>query len=111
MRAAVLGKPGEIRVRELPVPQLGPEDVLVEVRRASLCGTDLKVRSRKFFGDGGPEIVTFIPGHEYAGVVAAVGSSVDEFQAGDRIVTEAHRGCMRCANCLHGGYTNCLNYG
>ncbi|MBL7517351.1 zinc-binding dehydrogenase [Frankia sp. CNm7] len=111
MKAAVLGEPGQIRVRELPVPEPGPEDVLVQVCRASLCGTDLKIRSRKFFKNDGPRADTFVPGHEYAGVVVAVGSTVDEFGIGDRVVTEAHRGCMRCANCLHGKYTDCLNYG
>jgi L-iditol 2-dehydrogenase len=111
MLAAVLGEPGVIGTRNLPVPQVGPEDVLVHVRRASLCGTDLKIRSHHFFGDGGPASDLFIPGHEYAGVVAAVGSAVDEFQVGDRVVAEAHRGCMRCVNCLAGAYTDCLNYG
>ncbi|WP_327256507.1 zinc-dependent alcohol dehydrogenase [Streptomyces sp. NBC_01244] len=111
MLAAVLGEPGVIGTRRLPVPQVGAEDVLVHVRRASLCGTDLKIRSHQFFGGGGPATDPFVPGHEYAGVVAAVGSGVDEFQVGDRVVTEAHRGCMRCANCLAGAYTDCLNYG
>jgi L-iditol 2-dehydrogenase len=111
MVAAVLGEPGVISTRNLPLPDVGPEDVLVHVRRASLCGTDLKIRSHRFFGDGGPSSDLFVPGHEYAGVVAAVGSAVDEFQAGDRVVTEAHRGCMRCVNCLAGAYTDCLNYG
>jgi 2-desacetyl-2-hydroxyethyl bacteriochlorophyllide A dehydrogenase len=111
MTAAVLGDAGVIRTRRLPVPPLGPDDILVHVRRASLCGTDLKIRDRTFFKDGGPPVDRFVPGHEYAGVVAAVGSSVDEFQPGDRVVTEAHRGCMRCVNCLHGKYTDCLNYG
>ncbi|NAS27375.1 zinc-binding dehydrogenase [Herbidospora sp. NEAU-GS84] len=111
MKAAVLGEPGQIRVRELPVPRPGPEDVLVRVRRASLCGTDVKIRSRDFFADGGPPPGGFVPGHEYAGVVAAVGETVEEFQIGDRVVTEAHRGCMRCVTCLRGGYTDCLNYG
>ncbi|MFF4724139.1 zinc-binding dehydrogenase [Streptomyces mirabilis] len=111
MQAAVLGRPGVIRTATLPVPEVGPEDVLVQVRRASLCGTDLKVRSRHFFPDGGPAPDVFVPGHEYAGVVVAVGDTVDEFRVGDRVVTEAHRGCMRCANCLAGGYTDCLNYG
>ncbi|OUC93089.1 zinc-dependent alcohol dehydrogenase [Streptosporangium minutum] len=111
MRAAVLGEPGQVRIRQLPVPEPGPEDVLVRVRRASLCGTDLKIRNRAFFKDGGPQADTFVPGHEYAGVVVAAGSAVDEFRIGDRVVAEAHRGCMRCANCLRGAYTDCLNYG
>ncbi|MEU0463017.1 zinc-binding dehydrogenase [Amycolatopsis sp. NPDC006131] len=111
MRAAVLAEPGRMRVTELPVPEPGPEDVLVRVHRASLCGTDLKIRSRAFFPDGGPPPGTFVPGHEYAGRVVAVGSTVDEFRVGDRVVTEAHRGCMRCVNCLSGAYTACLNSG
>ena len=111
MTAAVLGEAGVIHPRELPVPVPGPDDVLVHVRRASLCGTDLKIRGRTFFKDDGPPVDTFVPGHEYAGVVAAVGAAVDEFAVGDRVVTEAHRGCMRCSNCLHGKYTDCLNYG
>lgn len=111
MLAAVLGEAGIIETRKLPLPEIGPADVLVHVRRASLCGTDVKIRSRHFFPDGGPPPGTFVPGHEYAGVVAAVGSTVDEFAVGDRVVTEAHRGCMRCVNCLAGAYTDCLNYG
>ncbi|MEV5838740.1 zinc-binding dehydrogenase [Nocardia sp. NPDC052112] len=111
MLAAVIGEPGIIGTKTLPVPRPGPDDVLVRVHRASLCGTDLKIRSRRFFGGAGPAPDTFVPGHEYAGVVAAVGSAVDEFAVGDRVVTEAHRGCMRCVNCLSGAYTDCLNYG
>ncbi|WP_267469728.1 zinc-dependent alcohol dehydrogenase [Nocardia otitidiscaviarum] len=113
MLAAVLGEAGVIETTRKPVPEIGDDDVLIRVHRASLCGTDVKIRSRSFFGgaDSGPEPGTFTPGHEYSGVVAAVGASVDEFAVGDRVVTEAHRGCMRCANCLSGGYTNCLNYG
>lgn len=102
MRAAVPADPGQLHVEELPVPEPGPEDVLVRVHRAALCGTDLKIRSRAFFPDGGPPPGAFVPGHEYAGRVVAVGSTVDEFRVGDRVVTEAHRGCMRCTNCLSG---------
>ena len=111
MQAAVLGEAGVIRTREIPVPQIGPDDVLVHVRRASLCGTDLKIRSRKFFADGGPPVDEFVPGHDTPAWWLRSGSSVDEFSIGDRVVTEAHRGCMRCANCLRGAYTDCLNYG
>ena len=58
-----------------------------------------------------PPYGEFIFGHEYAGDVAAVGSTVDEFQVGDRVVVEAHMGCRRCENCIRGLYTSCLNYG
>jgi L-iditol 2-dehydrogenase len=58
-----------------------------------------------------PPYGEFIFGHEYAGEVVAVGSSVDEFQVGDRVVVEAHMGCRRCENCIRGHYTACLNYG
>ncbi len=110
MSAAVLGDAGELEVVRKAVPRPSPDQVLIKVHRATLCGTDLKIRDRTFFPDGGPPAGTFTPGHEYAGVVVDIGSSVDEFQVGDRVVTEAHRGCTRCINCLRGSYTDCLNY-
>src|SRR3990172_5055253 len=58
-----------------------------------------------------PPYGEFIFGHEYAGDVAAVGSTVDELRVGDRVVVEAHLGCRRCENCIRGLYTSCLNYG
>jgi len=111
MLAAVLGAPGEINLARISTPRPGPDEVVVAVQRASLCGTDLKIRSHTFFGARGVPSSSFVPGHEFAGVVAAVGDEVDELVVGDRVVTEAHRGCMRCVNCLAGAYTDCLNYG
>ena len=58
-----------------------------------------------------PAYGEFIFGHEYAGDVVALGSSVDEVRVGDRVVVEAHMGCRRCENCIRGQYTACLNYG
>jgi L-iditol 2-dehydrogenase len=58
-----------------------------------------------------PPYGEFVFGHEYAGEIAAVGSTVDELQVGDRVVVEAHLGCRRCENCIRGLYTACLNYG
>jgi len=58
-----------------------------------------------------PPYGEFIFGHEYAGEVVAVGSTVDEFRVGDRVVVEAHMGCRRCENCIRGLYTACLNFG
>jgi 2-desacetyl-2-hydroxyethyl bacteriochlorophyllide A dehydrogenase len=110
MRSAVIFGPSELRVIEKSVPEPGPGEVLLRVEAASLCGTDLKIRAGSFFPSQ-PEPGTFTPGHEYAGTVVTVGPTVAEFVPGDRVVVEAHRGCMRCENCVRGRYTSCLNYG
>lgn len=109
MRAAVLFGPGDIRVVDRPIPVQGPEEVLVRVRMCGICGTDLKILAGHF--PLTPPFGEFIPGHEWTGTVAAIGSAVDELAVGDRVCIEAHRGCGRCANCLIGKYTACLNYG
>ena len=94
MRAAVLFGPRDIRVVDRPVPRPGPDEVLVRVAMCGTCGTDLKIFDGHFpqtppFGD-------YTPGHEWTGTVAATGSRVDEFAAGDRVCIEAHSGCGRC---------------
>ena len=73
------------------------------------CGTDLKIFDGHF--PQTPPLGDYTPGHEWTGTVAAAGSRVDEFAAGDRVCIEAHSGCGRCDNCLIGRYTACLNYG
>ncbi len=110
MRSAVVFGPSDLRVIEKAVPSPGPGEVLLRVESASLCGTDLKIRAGSFFPSQ-PAPGTFTPGHEYAGTVVELGPAVEEFAIGDRVVVEAHRGCMRCENCVRGRYTSCLNYG
>jgi L-iditol 2-dehydrogenase len=110
MRAAVLFGPGDMRlVDDYPVPMPGPNDVIVRVVACSICGTDPEILQRGW--EGQPPYGEFVFGHEYAGVVVAVGEGVDELAVGDRVAAEPHKGCGRCANCLDGNYTTCLNYG
>lgn len=109
MRAAVLFGPGDLRVVDRPVPTPGPEEVLVRVAMCGACGTDLKILDGHF--PQTPPYGEYTPGHEWTGTVVRTGVSVDEFAPGDRVCIEAHRGCGRCANCLTGKYTACLNYG
>jgi 2-desacetyl-2-hydroxyethyl bacteriochlorophyllide A dehydrogenase len=108
MSAAVLHDADDMRVEEWPVPEPGLGEVLLKVNVASICGTDLKVLHRILQGQPASE---FIMGHEYAGTVAALGPGVSEFQIGDRVAVEVHKGCDRCENCIKGWYTSCLNYG
>jgi L-iditol 2-dehydrogenase len=109
MKAAVLMAPDALEIRELPTPQPGPADVLIRVNSCALCGSDVSLMAHPWPGQ--PPYGTFIPGHEYSGVVAALGETVDEFKVGDRVAVEAHLGCGRCLNCRRGDYTSCLNYG
>src|SRR5437773_10459226 len=108
MNAVVLHDADDMRVEQRSVPQPGPGEVLLKVEVASICGTDVKVLHRVLQGQPTGE---FIMGHEYAGIIAALGPDVDEFQIGERVAVEVHKGCERCENCIKGWYTSCLNYG
>src|ERR1700757_4064536 len=108
MTSVVLHGADDMRTELRPVPQPGPGEVILKVKVASICGTDIKVLHRTLQGQPAGE---FIMGHEYAGTVAALGPGVDEFQIGDRVAVEVHKGCERCENCIKGWYTSCLNYG
>jgi L-iditol 2-dehydrogenase len=109
MRAMVLFGQDDLRIVEKPVPEPGPGEVLVRVAMCGTCGTDLKIQSHPFPNQ--PPFGQFTPGHEWTGTVVALGDTVDEFQVGDRVAIEAHKGCGRCENCVVGMYTACLNYG
>jgi len=109
MKAAILMGRNHLKVREVPVPRPGPMEVLLKVESCACCSTDVALMDKPLPGQ--PPYGNFIPGHEYAGIVAALGEGVDEFRVGDRVAVEAHLGCMRCKNCRVGNYTACLNYG
>lgn len=109
MKAAILMGPNHLEVKEVDVPGLGPEDVLIHVESIAVCSTDVSLIDKPLPGQ--PPYGEFIPGHEYAGTIVAVGETVDEVEVGDRVAVEAHLGCGRCANCRVGNYTACLNYG
>jgi L-iditol 2-dehydrogenase len=109
MKAAVLVSPNVLAVREVETPKPGPADVLIRVASCAICSSDLSLMAQPWPGQ--PPYGEFIPGHEYSGVIAAKGETVDEVHVGDRVSVEAHYGCGRCRNCRLGDYTSCLNYG
>jgi L-iditol 2-dehydrogenase len=110
MKAAVLYGEGDMRlVDDYPVPEPGPGEVLIRVEACAICGTDPKILAHGW--PNHPPYGEFIFGHEYAGTVAALGAGVTEFNAGDRVAIEPHKGCGVCDNCRDGLYNTCLNYG
>ena len=109
MQAVVLMGPNQLETKEVETPSPGPQDVLIKVNACAVCGSDVSLIEKPW--EAQPPYGSFIIGHEYAGTVAAVGETVDEFEVGDRVVVEASYGCGRCRNCRLGNYTACLNYG
>lgn len=106
MRAVVYHSPKDIRLESVPEPVLqGPEDAIVRVTVASICGSDLHILHGLMpqMNEGA------IIGHEFVGVVEAVGSTVDGFRPGDRVVGPAAVWCGTCRACRKGLLSACEN--
>jgi threonine 3-dehydrogenase len=109
MRALVkkLREPG-IWMEDVPVPSIGPNDLLIKVRRAAICGTDIHI----FNWDEWSRKTIPVPmtiGHEFTGEVAEVGSAVEGFEVGERVSAEGHLTCGHCRNCRAGKRHLCRN--
>lgn len=99
------GAPGTFRLNELPPPQPGPDEVVVQVRACGLNRLDL------WLEEGGlpiPLQLPRTPGAEIAGVVARWGSDVDDWRVGDRVAVQSNLFCGRCEFCLRGDESICL---
>jgi threonine dehydrogenase-like Zn-dependent dehydrogenase len=99
MRAARRLGDRRVTVEERPVPRPGPGEVLVAMRAAGICGSDLHGYR---LPDPGPAVLDFIPGHEPSGVVAELGPGVSDWAEGDRVVVYHRYTCRRCRYCLAG---------
>lgn len=90
-----------LELRDVPEPDIGINDVLVEVAKTGICGTDLHIHQ---WDDWAQHAVSppLTIGHEFVGHVVAVGDNVNDFQPGDRVSGEGHLVCGRCRNCMAG---------
>jgi len=104
MRAAVYRGVNDVRVETVPVPKIGPAELLVRVHTCGICGTDLKKIS------SGSHSAPRIFGHETSGVVAATGAGVSQFKPGDRVVVFHHIPCGECYYCRHKTFAQCETY-
>jgi len=108
MEALVIHAPGDLRVEQVPTPELGPDQLQVRVRCGGICGSDLHYYRHGGFGTVRLQ-EPMVLGHEVAGVIEAVGSRVRRFGAGDRIAVSPSRPCGLCRYCQQGLQNHCLD--
>ncbi|HZS93272.1 MAG TPA: L-threonine 3-dehydrogenase [Chloroflexota bacterium] len=95
-------------LREVPVPSVGPRDVLIEVLASSICGTDLHIYSWDPWAEGRVH-TPIVFGHEFAGRVVATGADVTRVPLGAYVAAESHIACGNCYECRHGMQHVCRN--
>ena len=112
MQALVVLEPNRLEIQEVPIPVPGPNEVLARVRAVSICGTDAHLIRGDYPGFW-PPAFPFIPGHEWAGEIAALGPGAERYgwNVGDRVAGTSHDACGVCQKCVEGRYNLCENYG
>jgi L-iditol 2-dehydrogenase len=104
MQAAVYHGVNDVRIENVPVPAIGPGEVLIQVHSCGICGTDLKKIHT------GSHSAPRIFGHETVGTIAAVGAGTESFAVGDRVVVFHHIPCGTCSYCRKKTFAQCPVY-
>src|SRR5450759_448890 len=104
MQAAVYHGVNDVRLETVPVPKIGPGEILVRVHTCGICGTDLKKIAT------GSHSAPRIFGHETTGVVVAVGQGVSSYKVGDRVMVVNRIPCGDCYYCKHKVFAQCPTY-
>ena len=105
MKAAVLYGKEDLRFEDVPMPQTGRGEVLVQVRATGICGSDIP----RVLGEGAHHYPVIL-GHEFCGTVAETGEGVTRVKPGDRVAGVPLLPCMICEDCLRGDYALCRHY-
>ena len=109
MRALVKAEraPG-LTMQDVPMPEVGPNDVLIRVHKSAICGTDMHIWNWDAWAQKTIPVPMHV-GHEYVGVVEKVGSAVTGYKGGERVTGEGHIVCGHCRNCRAGKRHLCPN--
>src|SRR5574344_2917455 len=97
-----------IWMEEVPVPEVGVNDVLIKIKKTAICGTDLHIYKWDEWSQKTIKTPMTI-GHEYVGVVEKIGAGVQNIKVGDRVTGEGHIACGHCRNCRRGLQHICEN--
>lgn len=107
MKAVLYYKPGVVKYEETDVPKIKPKEVLVKIKTALMCGTDVKTYKR-----GHPVLIKTVPsgfGHEFSGTIYKVGEEIYNFKPGDRVVAANSAPCQKCYYCRIHEFNLCEN--
>ncbi|MGI8912703.1 MAG: alcohol dehydrogenase catalytic domain-containing protein [Chloroflexota bacterium] len=112
MKAAVMTRyAAPLEIQQLPAPVPGPRDALIRVAACGICRSDWHLWQRNLVHLGLDPALPFVPGHEFGGVVEAVGADIHHFTVGERVSVPFHLACGHCEYCLTGRSNVCLAYG
>ncbi len=105
MKAMLLSEYKKLEIVDMPMPEVGPNDLLVRVQACGICGSDI----HGWDGSSGRRIPPLVMGHEAAGIVAEVGARLQGFAPGDRVTFDSTVSCGKCSSCRRGSINLCEN--
>ena len=106
MRGVVLKGPNQFVTEELPIPEIGEDEILLKMQKAAICGTDIRILEGKKTKDVRyPSVI----GHEICGIIDKVGAQVKGFEVGEHVSIANIIPCGHCASCLAGRENACMN--
>ncbi len=109
MKALVKAKAAEgIWLQDMPKPKIGPNDLLIKIKKTAICGTDIHIYNWDEWAQKTIPVPMTV-GHEFVGVVAEIGSEAQGFKIGQRVSGEGHITCGHCRNCRAGRRHLCAN--
>lgn len=108
MKAIQLFGKEDIRMTEVPIPEIGEEEMLLQVKAASICGTDVRMLKNGYKNVSPENPLTL--GHEFAGIIAKVGAKVQGYREGQKVSVAPNIGCGTCDLCVSGQTHLCSDY-
>ena len=111
MKAIIKAREGAngVEVADVPVPEIGPGDVLVKVHATGICYSDVSIKKDEYIGRR-PVPIPMVMGHEAAGEIVEAGATVDSKRVGERVALEPIAGCGTCHQCIIGNQNMCTNW-
>jgi threonine dehydrogenase-like Zn-dependent dehydrogenase len=106
MKAAVIEKPNQMVIKQVPVPEIADNEVLIKVTYTGICGTDWSIYTGKYSADKLP----LIAGHEFSGTIAQVGKKARGLKEGDRVTADINMSCGTCFYCRQGQKLMCRDF-